>query len=413
MAGEEAQSIMREIILINISGEDRPGLTAALSDVLAPYNVSILDISQAVIHDTLSLGLMIEVPPESESSPVLKELLYRTSRLGLTARFTPISEENYESWVQGQGKKRHIITLVGRKIWARDLARVSTVIRDNDLNIEFINRLSGRISFTDGDVLPRACIELSVRGTPRDLTAMRSEFLRISGELGVDIGFQEDSPYRRNRRLIAFDMDSTLIGAEVIDELAKRAGSGEEVSRITEAAMRGEIDFKESLLRRVSTLEGLPESVLAEVAAEIPITEGAERLIAVLKGLGYTIAILSGGFTYFGRRLKTILGVDYMYANELEIEEGRLTGRIKGDIVDGARKAELLKKIAKKEKISLKQVIAVGDGANDLPMLDIAGLGIAFHAKPVVREEAEQAISNLGLDAILYFLGLRDREAQL
>jgi phosphoserine phosphatase len=252
-----------------------------------------------------------------------------------------------------------------------------------------------------------------VRGTPRNLTAMRSEFLRISGELGVDIGFQEDSPYRRNRRLIAFDMDSTLIGAEVIDELAKRAGSGEEVSRITEAAMRGEIDFKESLRRRVSTLEGLPESVLAEVAAEIPITEGAERLIAVLKGLGYTIAILSGGFTYFGRRLKTILGVDYMYANELEIEEGRLTGRIKGDIVDGARKAELLKKIAKKEKISLKQVIAVGDGANDLPMLDIAGLGIAFHAKPVVREEAEQAISNLGLDAILYFLGLRDREAQL
>jgi phosphoserine phosphatase len=404
---------MREIILINISGEDRPGLTAAITDVLAPYNVSILDISQAVIHETLSLGLMIEVPPESESSPVLKDLLYRTNRLGLTVRFTPVSEENYETWVQGQGKKRHIITLVGRKIWARDLARVAQVIRDNDLNIEFINRLSGRISFTNGDILPRACIELSVRGTPKNVSDMRFEFLRISGELGVDIGLQEDSPYRRNRRLVAFDMDSTLIGAEVIDELAKRAGAGEEVSRITESAMRGEIDFKESLRRRVSTLEGLPESVLAEVAAEVPLTEGAERLISVLKGLGYKIAILSGGFTYFGKRLKNLLGVDYVYANELEIVDGRLTGRIQGDIVDGAKKAELLKKIAKKERISLKQVIAVGDGANDLPMLDVAGLGIAFHAKPVVREEAEQAISNLGLDAILYFLGLRDREAQL
>jgi phosphoserine phosphatase len=404
---------MREIILINISGEDRPGLTAAITDVLAPYNVSILDISQAVIHDNLSLGLMIEVPQESESSPVLKDLLYRTNQLGLTVRFTPVNEENYENWVQGQGKKRHIITMVGRKIWARDLARVGQIIRDNALNIEFINRLSGRISFTNENILPRACIELTVRGTPRDLTAMRSEFLNISGELGVDIGFQEDSPYRRNRRLVAFDMDSTLIGAEVIDELAKRAGAGEEVSLITEAAMRGEIDFKESLRRRVLTLKGLPESVLSEVAAEIPLTEGAERLIAVLKGLGYKIAILSGGFTYFGKRLKKLLGVDYVYANELEIENGILTGRIKGDIVDGAKKAELLKKIAKKEKINLKQVIAVGDGANDLPMLDVAGLGIAFHAKPVVREEAEQAISNLGLDAILYFIGLRDREAQL
>lgn len=405
-------NLMREIILITISGEDKIGLSAAVTEVLAKYNISILDISQAVIHDTLSLGLMIEVPPKSESSPVLKDLLYRANDLGVNVKFTPVSEEKYETWVQSQGKKRHIITLVGRRISAQDLARVSAVVRDNRLNIEFINRLSGRVSFRENELFPRACIELSVRGTPLDVKAMRSEFMRISGEQGVDIGFQEDSPYRRNRRLVAFDMDSTLIAAEVIDELAKRAGAGEEVSRITESAMRGDIDFKESLRRRVALLEGLPESVLEEVAATLPLTEGAERLISVLKGLGYTIAILSGGFTYFGAHLRTKLGFDYVYANELEIKEGRLTGRIAGEIVDGAKKAELLKTIAEKEKINLKQVIAVGDGANDLPMLDIAGLGIAFHAKPIVKEGAGQAISHLGLDAILYFIGIRDREAR-
>ena len=401
---------MREIILINISGEDKAGLTASLMSMLAEYNVTILDICQSVIHNTLSLGVVIEVPPESESSPILKDLLFKTHHMGIRLKFSPISEERYEQWVQAQGKPRHIITLLGRRVTAGDIAGLAEIIADNGLNIDIITRLSGRKSFVSPEATPRACVEFSVRGTPLDITGMRARFLDLARERGVDIGFQEDNAFRRNRRLVAFDMDSTLIQAEVIDELAKAAGAGEKVSRITESAMRGEIDFKESLRQRVATLKGLDESILEEIAHTLPLTEGAERLISTLKSLGYKIAILSGGFTYFGRYLQKRLGVDYVHANELEIVDGKMTGRVQGEIVDGARKAELLRTIAESEGIDLKQVIAVGDGANDLPMLDLAGLGIAFHAKPVVKKGAKQAISTLGLDGVLYFLGLRDRE---
>ena len=401
---------MREIILINISGEDKAGLTASLMSMLAEYNVTILDICQSVIHNTLSLGVVIEVPPESESSPILKDLLFKTHHMGIRLKFSPISEERYEQWVQAQGKPRHIITLLGRRVTAGDIAGLAEIIADNGLNIDIITRLSGRKSFVSPEATPRACVEFSVRGTPLDITGMRARFLDLARERGVDIGFQEDNAFRRNRRLVAFDMDSTLIQAEGIDELAKAAGAGEKVSRITESAMRGEIDFKESLRQRVATLKGLDESILEEIAHTLPLTEGAERLISTLKSLGYKIAILSGGFTYFGRYLQKRLGVDYVHANELEIVDGKMTGRVQGEIVDGARKAELLRTIAESEGIDLKQVIAVGDGANDLPMLDLAGLGIAFHAKPVVKKGAKQAISTLGLDGVLYFLGLRDRE---
>ncbi|MFW6323476.1 MAG: phosphoserine phosphatase SerB [Desulfovibrionales bacterium] len=402
---------MRDIILITVTGPDKIGLTAALTDELSRFHVTILDISQAVIHNRLLLGLMIEVPPESESAPVLKQLMYVASKLGVDLSFSPIELSEYESWVSSHGKKRHIITLVGSVIRALDISRVAAIVMENDLNIEFINRLSGRISLQKADPDSRACIELSVRGTPRNITAMRSEFLQISQELGIDIGLQEDTPFRRNRRLVAFDMDSTLIDAEVIDELAKLAGAGDEVAGITASAMRGEIDFKESLRRRVGLLKGLSEDVLQEVAGQLPLTDGAERLISVLKALGYKIAILSGGFTYFGEHLKKRLGFDYVYANVLEIKNGQLTGKISGDIVDGPGKARLLSEIAQQENVNLQQVIAVGDGANDLPMLDIAGLGIAFHAKPLVKKGAKQAISHGGLDTILYFLGIRDREA--
>jgi phosphoserine phosphatase len=239
--------------------------------------------------------------------------------------------------------------------------------------------------------------------------SFRRELLEVAAALEVDLAFQQDNMYRRNRRLVAFDMDSTLIEAEVIDELAKAAGVGAEVSAITERAMRGELDFADSFRERVALLAGLPESVLATVAKELKITEGAEHLIATLHALGYKTAILSGGFNYFAHYLQQRLGIDYIYANELDIEDGVVTGRVRGDIVDGQRKAALLRELVAKEGIDLQQVIAVGDGANDLPMLSIAGLGIAFRAKPLVKQSAEQSISTLGLDAILYLLGISDR----
>jgi phosphoserine phosphatase len=401
---------MSEIILVNISGQDKPGLTSSLMSILAEYNVGVLDIGQAMIHETLSLGMLLEIPDQEMLSPVLKDLLFHIHALEMQVRFTPISTQQYESWALGTGKPRYIITLLGRRITAEHIARIARVISENDLNIEDILRLSGRTPLHKGGEKARACIELSVRGQPLDLDAMKNSFMATSQELGVDISFQEDNVYRRNRRLVAFDMDSTLIQQEVIDEMAKVAGVGEEVSRVTEMAMRGEIDFRQSLRKRVALLEGLDAAMLEKVCERVSLTEGAERLITALKAFGYKTAIISGGFTYFGRHLQQRLGIDYMHANELEVRDGRVTGRVLGQIVDGPRKAELLKEIANKERLNLEQVIAVGDGANDLPMLRIAGLGIAFHAKPVVKQSARQSISTLGLDGILYLIGIKDTD---
>ena len=399
-----------EIILIRVSGEDKPGLTAAVTAELAKYKADVLDIGQSVIHDTLSLGILVKVPASAESTPFLKDLLFCAHKLGVNLNFTPVDADNYGDWVDAQGKDRRIVTLLARRLNAEHIAAVTGVIARNGLNIDVITRLSGRTSLDEADAPRMACVEFSVRGTPSDLTALKSEFLAISGDLGVDIAIQEDNAFRRNRRLVAFDMDSTLIAAEVIDELAKAAGVGDKVAAITESAMRGEIDFKESLRRRLRLLRGLPAATLETVAGRIPLNDGAERLITNLKRFGYKIAIISGGFTYFGQRLKERLGLDYVFANELAIENGKLTGEVVGEIVDAAKKAEVLRMIADKEGLSLQQVIAVGDGANDLPMLGIAGLGIAYHAKPVVKKGAGQAISTLGLDSILYLVGVRDRD---
>ncbi|RLT92144.1 phosphoserine phosphatase SerB [Ketobacter sp.] len=403
---------MREILLINISGPDKPGVTSTITDLLARYDVNVLDIGQAVIHDTLTLGMVAEVPAGSESSPVLKDVLFACHSMGMGVRFEPIAEADYEGWVQGQGKDRFIVTILARKITAKHIAAVTSIVAGHGLNIDHINRLSGRISLGPQSPDQKACVELSVRGAPSDIGQMRAQFLAAAGDLGVDIAFQKDNAYRRNRRLVCFDMDSTLIEAEVIDELAKAAGVGEAVSAITEQAMRGELDFTQSFQRRVGLLKGLDESVLEGIAHNLPITEGAEDLIRALKALGYKTAILSGGFTYFGQFLKQKLGIDYVYANELEIKDGKVTGEVKGRVVDGQRKAELLRQLAAQENLNLQQVIAVGDGANDLPMLSVAGLGIAFRAKPVVKESAEHAISELGLDGILYLLGVRDRDSE-
>ncbi|WP_350570362.1 phosphoserine phosphatase SerB [Pseudomonas sp. H26/SER47-MNA-CIBAN-0231] len=404
---------MREIVLINITGVDRPGLTAAITGVLAQGGVNILDIGQAVIHDTLSFGILVEIPDSEQGKSVLKDILFKGYELDQQVRFTPVSEEDYQQWVGNQGKKRHIVTLLTRKVTAGQLQAVSAITAKYGLNIDHIDRLSGRMPLDTPADKGKGCIEFSVRGEAADPQALRAEFLSVAQELNVDIAFQEDSLFRRNRRLAVFDMDSTLIEEEVIDELAKAAGVGERVSEITERAMAGELDFRASFKERLALLKGLDVSVLDSIGASLRLTEGAETLFAELKRLGYKTAILSGGFTYFAKQLQARLGIDYVFANELEVVDGKCTGVAIEPIVDAQRKADLLKELAHKEGLRLEQTIAVGDGANDLPMLAIAGLGVAFRAKPLVKQSAKQAISTLGLDGVLYLLGFRDRDGQL
>ena len=397
-----------EQILISITGQDRPGLTASVMAILAKYGAQVLDIGQADIHSTLSLGILMRLDG-MHSWQVMKELLFKATELGVNIDFSPISDDEYESWVNHQGKNRYILTLIGRSLSARQIEATTKIIAEQGLNIDSILRLTGRMSIKHPERNVRACIEFSLRGNPADTAAMQRELMNMSQEMAVDFSFQHDDMYRRMRRLICFDMDSTLIQTECIDELAKRAGVGDKVSEITARAMHGEIDFKESFKERVALLKGLDASVMKDIAENMPITEGTDRLMSVLKTCGYKIAILSGGFTYFGEYLRKKYGIDYVYANELEIgDDGKLTGRYVGDIVDGQRKAELLKLIAQVERVNLAQTIAVGDGANDLPMIGEAGLGIAFHAKPRVVANAKQSINTMGIDGILYFLGFKD-----
>ncbi|MCF2564001.1 phosphoserine phosphatase SerB [Prevotella sp. P3-120] len=397
-----------EQILVRITGQDRPGLTASVMGILARYDAQILDIGQADIHSTLSLGILMRLK-EAHSGQVMKELLFKATELGVNIGFSPITDDEYEDWVGHQGKNRYILTVMGRQLDARQIEAASLIITEQGLNIDSILRLTGRKSIKNPTNHVRACIEFSLRGEPNNRKEMQSKLMQVSKDMEIDFSFQRDDMFRRMRRLICFDMDSTLIQTECIDELADRAGVGAEVRAITESAMRGEIDFKESFTRRVALLKGLDVSVMKDIAEHLPITEGVDRLMTILKRYGYKIAILSGGFTYFGEYLQRRYGIDYVYANELEIDDnGKLTGRYVGDIVDGHRKAELLKLIAQVEKVNLAQTIAVGDGANDLPMISEAGLGIAFHAKPRVVANAKQSINTIGLDGVLYFLGFKD-----
>ena len=395
--------------LINISGEDRLGLTAEITALLSEFDADILDVGQAVIHDHLSLGLLVSLP---DTAIDLEE---RLRQLGVGIRFSSVDVSSYENWVGLQGSGRHILTLLARRISASHLAAVSDVISGSGLNIDNITRLSGRVPLLkrDDSEYPntKACVEFSLRGEPEE--SFRVALLNLCSRLDIDIAVQEDSVFRRHRRLVAFDMDSTLIDTEVIDELAHAMDAGPAVSLITERAMRGGLDFSDSLKERVSLLKGMRQEQMHVIAQSLPLMEGAEVLISTLKRLGYKTAILSGGFSYFGQVLKDKLGIDYVFANELDIVDGQLTGRVIEPIVDAERKAELLQFLANKENISLQQVVAVGDGANDLAMLQAAGLGIAFHAKPFLKENARQSISTLGLDSILYLMGIRDRDALL
>ena len=381
-----------------------------MTAVLSRFDVTVLDIGQAVIHDQLNLGILAAVPKSDDSEAMIEDIQSNLVELDMQAQFLPISDDRYQEWVEQQGKSRYIVTLLARKINSEHLAAVTTVTSNFGLNIDKIVRLSGRIKLDETEKLGRACVEFSVRGEPEDALKLKNALLELSSKYDIDVAYQEDSIFRRNRRLVVFDMDSTLIDAEVIDELAIEAGVGEQVAAITEAAMQGEIDFKQSFTQRMALLKGLDVSVLQSVAERLRLNEGAEHLISTLKKLGYKTAIVSGGFTFFAEYLQQRLGVDYVYANQLDITDGLVTGQVSGDIIDGQRKAELLREIAEKEGLKLQQVIAVGDGANDLPMLGIAGLGIAFRAKPLVKASAEQSISNLGLDGILYLLGYSDKD---
>ncbi|MDB2549527.1 phosphoserine phosphatase SerB [Porticoccaceae bacterium] len=403
---------MKNILLINVFGEDRPGVTSAITEVLSRYDISLLDIGQAVIHDQLSLAILAAVPSQVNIALVTDEVKSCLLIMDIRVKFLPISNQAYQNWVEQQGKPRHMVTLLARKIDAIHLALVTTLCANTGLNIDKIVRLSGRMQLDDSDKLGRACVEFSVRGEAHDPRAFRNSLLELASQHNIDIAYQEDNIYRRSRQLVVFDMDSTLIDAEVIDELAKEAGVGDQVAAITEAAMQGKLDFKQSFRQRLELLEGLSVDVLQKVAQRLQLNEGAEHLIKTLKQLGYKTAIVSGGFTYFAEHLQSILGVDYIYANELDTENGLVTGKVVGDVIDGQRKADLLRELAQREGLALEQVIAVGDGANDLPMLNIAGLGIAYQAKPLVKASAKQSISNLGLDGILYLLGYSDKDIQ-
>ncbi|MBU2710879.1 phosphoserine phosphatase SerB [Zooshikella harenae] len=399
---------MADIVVLNLQGKYQPTIADHFFQVLAGHQAQILDIEQSASHEHFSCAALLSLADNTDAALLFKDVVYFGHRFGINVHIEPVSEDDYQRWLIDKQHPRYIVTLLAKQVTAHYLMSISRLALEHGLTIERMERLSAPVDVNTPPAV--SCIELMLRGLPESLPQLRNHCLQVAQELDVDLAIQKDSVYRRSRRLVAFDMDSTLIQAEVIDELAKEAGVGDKVAAITEQAMRGELDFKASFAKRMKLLKGLDESVLAKVAERLQLTDGTAKLIPTLHKLGYKTAIISGGFTYFARYLQQKLGIDYVFANELEIVDGKLTGDVIGEVIDGQRKAALLQSLASQEHLVLDQVIAVGDGANDLPMLGVAGLGVAFRAKPMVKTAAKQSISTLGLDALLYLLGYRDQD---
>jgi phosphoserine phosphatase len=391
------QSSPHAHVIVSVSGPDRPGITARLTGILAEMGAGLLDIEQVVVQRHLSLGMLIAIP---EDRGVLKELLFAAKELGMSLDFMPVESVSSPP----RRAERYVVTAIGRTLGAAEMHALSTTLAEHSANIARISRLShGGVRSVEVQV------DLAPGGDP---VPLKEALLRLAMRSTFDIALQREGIFRRSKRMVVMDMDSTLITIEVIDELARAHGVRDQVAAVTEQAMAGELDYDESLRRRLGLLAGLDVAVLQRIAAQLPLTEGAEILMRALKRLGYRTAVISGGFSIAADRLKAQLGIDYAYSNTLEIAGGKLTGRVIGPIVNAARKAELLDTIAQSEAILLEQVIAVGDGANDLLMLEKAGLGIAFRAKPKLRAAADTSISAGGLDSILFLLGLNADEVE-
>lgn len=401
MATKKRAVLGENIILVTVRGPDRPGITARLTGIIAQdVSATLLDIEQSIVHKKLFLSLLIQFSKGSQTHQnLLKELLFAAKDLRMELSF-----EVFDAKFMGESAPAHqyAITCVGQQIGAYPLYRIATALARKGMNIDKIGKLTTHC-LSSIEIVAHSPKVLDPKQISRDL-------LQLSTELGVDIAIQRYNLLRRAKRMIVFDMDSTLIAHEVIDELAKEAGVLKKVAAITKKAMNAEMDFATSLETRVKCLRGLPESALEKVYKRLKLTSGTERLLSVLRHLGFKTAVISGGFTYFTERLKDRLDLDYAFANQLEIRDGKLTGKVLGEIIDAQRKAFILQTLAQGEGISLDQVIAIGDGANDLPMLSRAGLGIAFHAKEVVRRKAPYVIHRAGLDAVLYLLGISEKE---
>jgi len=384
----------RTSLLITLTGRDRPGVTSRLFGVLAGHRLSVLDVQQVVIRGRLVLGVLLgcDATPDLNEIHEAVDLLARD--LGLEAEITMGSAPSGEPAAAARGGRLHV-TLLGSPLAPAAITAIAGRIAACGANIDRIGRLAQQ---------PVTCIEMDVSGG--DPATLREDLARAAVDQGVDVAVQRGGLHRRALRLIVMDVDSTLIQDEVIDLLAERAGCAAEVAKVTAAAMRGELDFAASLRERVSLLTGLEAGILDEVRAGLRLTAGARTLVGTLHGLGYKSGIVSGGFVQVIEPLAAELGIDYVAANELDIVAGKLTGRLRGPVIDRAAKATALRRFAAAAGVPLSQTVAVGDGANDLDMIAAAGLGVAFNAKPAVRDAADTSLSVPYLDAILYLLGI-------